>query len=139
MTLGAVAGKGRTPAEILAQGYDAFNRRDTGLLRELLTEDFSWNEAEGVPGRRDCSSAEEFISYCLGFDLLWESFAFEPLAMTPAPSGAVVASVRGEGRGRASGQAAVLEIHHVWRFRDGRAARMDAFLDPADAADAAAR
>lgn len=127
-----------TAAEILTAGYLAFNSRDKQRLRELLTDDFRWNEAEEVPGRKVCTSAAEFLEYLDGFDLLWEDFSFEPIELTATESGAIVAKVRGLGRGKASGQQAELLIHHVWRLRGARVARMDAFLDEREAADAAA-
>src|SRR5687767_14478121 len=71
-----------THEELLAAGYDAFNRRDSARLRELMVEDFQWNEAPEVPGRKVCASADEFAAYMEGFDRLWEEFAFETVAMT---------------------------------------------------------
>jgi ketosteroid isomerase-like protein len=123
--------------EVLAEGYDAFNRRDSARLRELMVEDFQWHEADEVPGRKVCRSANEFVAYMEGFDRLWDEFSFAVEELTPGAGDAIVARVRGRGRGRASPDAFELTIHHVWRFRDGRVARMDAFLDAGDAADAA--
>lgn len=125
--------------QLLADGYDAFNRRDTDRLRELMVADFQWNEASEVPGRKVCRSADEFASYTEGFDQLWEEFSFEVLDLEPGAGEAVIAHVRGRGKGKASTHAFELTIHHVWRFRDGRVARMDAFLDRQDALDAAGR
>ena len=44
--------------ELLRSGYQAFNRRDSARLRELLVADFVWHEADEVPGRKVCQSAE---------------------------------------------------------------------------------
>jgi ketosteroid isomerase-like protein len=127
----------RANEKVLAEGYDAFNRRDGERLRELMVEDFHWNEAEEVPGRKVCRSAEEFAAYMEGFGRLWDEFSFEVEELTHGTGDAIVARVRGRGRGRASPDAFELTIHHVWRFREGHVARMDAFLDADDAADAA--
>ncbi len=121
----------------LSVGYAAFNLRDAEQLRELMVGDFIWNEAEGVPGRKQCESADEFTEYMMGFDLLWEEFSFEPVLLKPAGDDTVVAHVTGHGRGRSGGKPIEIEIHHVWRFREGKVARMDAYLDPRDAAEAA--
>lgn len=126
-----------TPEDLLAAGYDAFNRRDAVRLRELMVDDFQWIEAEQVPGPKGCHSADAFGAYMESFDRLWDEFTFEPLELDPTDGGAIVVRVRGEGRGKASGEPFELVIHHVWRFRDGRVARMDAFLDSTDAAVAA--
>jgi ketosteroid isomerase-like protein len=126
-----------TNEEVLAEGYAAFNRRDTVRLRELMVDDFVWHEADEVPGRKVCHSAEEFASYVAGFERLWAEFDFEVAELTPAGDDGMVARVRGRGRGKASPHPFELTIHHVWRFRDGRVARMDAFLSEQDAHDAA--
>ncbi len=126
-----------THEEVLARGYDAFNQRDSARLRTLMVEDFQWNEAAEVPGRKVCKSANEFLAYMLGFERLWDEFAFELLETTPGAGDTLLATVRGRGRGKASTHEFELTIHHLWRFRDGKVARMDAYLDPQEAADAA--
>ena len=126
-----------THDQLLAEGYDAFNRRDSARLRELMVTDFQWHEAEEVPGRKVCRSADEFAAYMEGFDRLWDEFSFELLELTPGGGDTLLATVRGRGRGKASPDAFELTIHHVWRFREDRVARMDAFLNERDAAHAA--
>lgn len=123
--------------QLLVEGYDAFNRRDTHRLRELMVADFHWTEAAEVPGRKVSRSADEFATYIEGFDRLWDEFSFELLNLEPGAGDALIARVRGRGRGKASAHEFELTIHHVWRFREGRVARMDAFLDRRDAMDAA--
>ena len=126
-----------THEEVLTQGYDAFNRRETARLRELMVAEFEWHEAEEVPGRKVCRSAEEFAEYIEGFQRLWDEFSFELEGMRRGAGDTILATVRGRGRGKASPDLFELTIHHVWRFREGRVARMDAFLDAHEAADAA--
>jgi ketosteroid isomerase-like protein len=126
-----------THEQVLAEGYDAFNRRDIDRLRELMVADFQWHEAREVPGRKVCHSADEFAAYTEGFDRLWDEFSFELMDLEPGAGDALIARVRGHGKGKASTHEFELTIHHVWRFRDGRVARMDAFLDRRDAMDAA--
>ena len=126
-----------SPEAVLTAGYAAFNRRDPDALRELMVDDFCWNEAEEIPGRKRCESAEEFEAYMMGFNLLWEEFSFEPLEMLPVSDDTVIVRVVGRGRGKTGADPVELEISHVWRFREGKVARMDAFLYPGQAADAA--
>jgi ketosteroid isomerase-like protein len=126
-----------THEEVLVQGYDAFNRRDTARLRELMVPDFQWHEADEVPGRKVCQSADEFAEYIEGFQRLWDEFSFELEGVRRGAGDTILATVRGRGQGKASPDAFELTIHHVWRFRESRVARMDAFLDARDAADAA--
>ena len=126
-----------TREQLLAEGYDAFNQRDAARLRELMVEDFQWNEAAEVPGRKVCKSADEFAAYMEGFERLWDEFSFELLETKPGAGDTLLATVRGRGRGKASTHDFELTIHHLWRFRDGCVARMDAYLDPQEAGDAA--
>ena len=66
-----------------------------------------------------------------GFDRLWDEFSFELLGLTPAGKDTVLATgPRPRPRQGVSDHEFELTIHHVWRFRDGQVARMDAFLDP---------
>jgi ketosteroid isomerase-like protein len=132
-----VAPENMSAAELLKSGYDAFNRRDADQLRELLVEDFVWHEADEVPGRKVCNSADEFAAYMNGFERLWDEFSFELLDLEPGSGSTLLARVRGRGRGKASGDEFELTIHHVWRFREGRVARMDAYLDEGPAREAA--
>jgi ketosteroid isomerase-like protein len=127
-----------SPIDVLKSGYAAFNRRDADALRALMADDFHWNEAEGVPGRKVCRSAEEFLAYMSGFDRLWDEFTFEPISFDATSTVTVTVTVSGRGIGRAGGEPAEIVIHHVWRLDGSRVSRMDAFLDPRDAADAAA-
>lgn len=124
-------------AAILTAGYDAFNRRDVDALRSFMVDDFRWIEAEEVPGRKVCESADEFLDYVMGFERLWASFEFEIGELREVGDDTVHATVVGSGIGLSGGDAFELEIHHVWRLAGGRVTRMDAFLDPQDAADAA--
>ena len=126
-----------SPEAVLTAGYAAFNRRDPDALRELMVNDFRWNEAEEIPGRKRCESADEFAAYMMGFDLLWEEFSFEAVDMTLVSEETILARVLGRGRGKTGADPVELEIFHVWRFREGKVARMDAFLYPGQAADAA--
>lgn len=102
-----------------------------------MVEDFHWQEAEEVPGRKICTSADEFLTYMMGFDRMWTEFEFEIRELEEAGDGAVVATLIGRGRGLTGGSLVEIPIHHVWRFRDGLVCRMDAFLEHDEALAAA--
>ena len=121
--------------QFLTGGYEAFNEGDFATLEAMMVPDFVWNEADEVPGRKLCESREEFAEYMRGFDRLWNEFAFEALSFQEVGNDLVIAKVRGKGVGRASGAPVELIIHHVWRLREGKVARMDAFLDERAARD----
>jgi ketosteroid isomerase-like protein len=125
------------PREILDRGYAAFNRRDHDTLFELMEPAFVWHEALEVPGRKAAVGRDDFAGYMRGFDRLWEDFAFEILEVDEMGDEMALAKMRAHGRGRASGEQMELVIYHLWRFRNGRVARMDAYLDEHEARDAA--
>jgi ketosteroid isomerase-like protein len=124
-------------AEILDRGYGAFNRGDIDALVEMMEPDFVWNEALEVPGQKSAIGRDEFARYMRGFERLWDDFAFELLELQPAGEDTALAKIRAQGRGRASGEHMELVIYHLWRFRNGKVARMDAYLDERVARDAA--
>jgi ketosteroid isomerase-like protein len=124
--------------QILDRGYGAFNRGDVEALLEMMEPDFVWHEAEEVPGRKTAIGRDEFAGYVRGFERLWEDFSFELLELDDLSEDTALAKMRARGRGRASGEPMELVIYHLWRFRNGRVARMDAYLDENEARDAAA-
>jgi ketosteroid isomerase-like protein len=124
------------PHDILERGYAAFNRGDHDTMFELMEPDFVWHEALEVPGRKAAVGRDEFAGYMRGFERLWEDFGFDVLEVEEMGEEMALAKLRAHGRGRASGEEMELEIFHLWRFRNGRAARMDAYLDEDAARDA---
>ncbi len=118
-------------------GYEDFNDQDFDSLLSRMTEDFSWHEAPEIPGPKSARTRAEFARYLRGFDQLWDEFRFEVLETAEADD-MLYSRVVLHGRGRASADALELEIHHVWRLRDGLFASMHAYLDR-DEARAAAR
>jgi ketosteroid isomerase-like protein len=122
--------------DILERGYAAFNRGDHDTLFELMEPDFVWHEALEVPGRKAAVGRDEFAGYMRGFERLWEDFGFDVLEVEEMGEEMALAKLRAHGRGRASGEEMELEIFHLWRLRNGRAARMDAYLDEDAARDA---
>jgi ketosteroid isomerase-like protein len=123
-------------------GYGEFNARDFDALFARLTPDFIWNEAAEIPGPKSSVTRDEFVRFMRGFDRLWDEFVFDPVELSEggtdlAGEEIVYAKVRARGRGRASEELVEFDIHHVWRLRGGRFARMDAYLDEGEALDAA--
>jgi ketosteroid isomerase-like protein len=108
-------------------GYGEFNARDVDALVARLVPDFQWHEAAEIPGRKSCTSREEFVRYMRGFGAVWQEFSLKPEDVT-VNGDAVYAKVRVLARGRASEIDVELTVHHVWRKRDGVFIRMDAYL-----------
>lgn len=114
-------------------GYADFNRQDFDSLLARMAPDFQWHEAPEIPGRKACRDREEFARYMRGFDKLWDEFSFEPQELVEADADTLYARVLLRGRGKASAHDMELEIHHVWRLRDGLFASMNAYLEEDEA------
>lgn len=117
-------------------GYAAFNRRDREAVLAMITDDFSWHEAPEVPGPQTAGSREEFARYLESFDALWDELRFDVRELREGDD-RIYARVLLRGRGRASGDELELEIHHVWTLRGDSFAEMRAYLDRAQALEAA--
>lgn len=113
----------------LAGGYEAFNRRDFARLEAMVVDDFVWNEAAEVPGRKLCRGRDEFATYMREFTSAWDDFAWEVLGFDLVDPELVIARVRGTGLSHKTGTPVEVVVHHVWRLRDGKLARMDAYID----------
>lgn len=115
-------------AEAVRRLYDAFNRRDTALTRELMQPGIEWvNPDDAVePGTRS------------GFDQYQDALSkvrevFEDAEITVdelVESGDLVATrVRMHVHLAVSGMDTKVGQSHLWTFRDGRAARFAWFAD----------
>jgi hypothetical protein len=113
----------------LAGGYEAFNRREFERLLAMVVDDFVWNEAAEVPGRKLCTGRDEFAAYMREFTSAWDDFSWEILGGEALDDETVIARVRGTGHSHKTGSPVEVVVHHVWRLRDGKLARMDAFID----------
>jgi ketosteroid isomerase-like protein len=126
-----------TVADNARAGYDEFNRRDFEALLARMTEDFTWQEAPEVPGSpQSVGSRADFAHYLRTLGEFWERFSFEVLE-TAETEDTLYARVILHGRGKRSGADVALQIHHVWRLRDGLFANMQAYMDGDDAREAA--
>jgi uncharacterized protein len=130
-------GRDRAPvpgdnAEIVTRGYDAWNRGDIAAVLELVDPHFEWHESSEVPGGAHVYTREQFGSYLASLSRLWKSFRFEPQELLAAGD-EVLVDVLEVARGRASGVEVTQRFVHVWTVRDGRACRMRAYRDKAEA------
>lgn len=126
-----------TATESALAGYEDFNAQNFESLLSRITEDFSWHEAPEIPGSpQSVRSRSEFAHYLGSFDAFWERFHFE-VVETAETDDTLYARVILHGRGKRSGADVAQEIHHVWRLRDGLFASMQAYMNEADAREAA--
>ena len=103
--------------------YEAFGRGDVTFILDSLTDDVNWASetiATGAPWfgvHKGKNGVGEF------FDALGKSVEvedFTPLAFATTDDGDVLTVVRYAARSRETGKVAKMNIHHWWRFTDGK-------------------
>jgi ketosteroid isomerase-like protein len=117
--------------ELLRAGYDAANRRDFALQREMASDDFELHSIF-LPGRvlRGKMAAEELYAE---LDEVLVDYTQTVERFVEVGDDVVVAIVRLDGTGRESGAAVSQQHATVWTFRDGKFISGVSFTDPAEA------
>jgi ketosteroid isomerase-like protein len=104
--------------------YDAFTRGDVAAILEVVTDDVDWASETtstvapwyGVHHGRD-GVAEFFTALASAMDVE----EFTPVAFA-ANDNDVLTVVRFRVRSKSTGRDAAMDLHHVFRFRDGKIA-----------------
>jgi ketosteroid isomerase-like protein len=122
---------------IVCRGYEALNRGDIGSVLDLVHPEFEWSDPPEVVGGRGGAGRAAFALHLRGFSQTWDEFRCEPEEFHFVGD-ALLVVVREAGRGKLSGAVVSHRLNHVWRFREGRALSLDAFVDPEDAVESAA-
>jgi ketosteroid isomerase-like protein len=121
---------------IVSRGYDALNRGDIEAVIELVHPEFAWSDPPDVVGGRGGAGPGEFGLYLGSFFEAWDDFYCEPEEFRVIGDSLMVV-VREGGRGKLSGAQVEHRLIHVWRFREGLALSLDAFVDPDEAVESA--
>jgi ketosteroid isomerase-like protein len=122
--------------ENLRLAFDAFKRRDTAAWRALCDP-----ELEDVPPR-DWPESDPTRGCAAVWDLYventepWREGALEPVELIEVGDDKVVAHAQGEMHGQASGAAVEWSYWQVVTFRNGKAWRIEWFVDRAEALEA---
>jgi uncharacterized protein len=114
-------------------GYEAFNRRDFDELFEFYGSEIVWEQGEGFvePGVRHGHEGVRgaFDSLFDGFD----DFQIEVLELIDLGDDRVLAVTRVTARGRGSGVEVDNVGSSIWTLRDGKAVRVQLYLERARA------
>ena len=129
-------GAPRENVEIVRRAIDAFSRKDAEAFAELTTPDFEWKVGLAAVEGEIFRGEEGVRAYFARLGDAWEDFRFV-IDETREGDGVVVALGRLRGRGRGGGVPVDSPVGAVWELRRGRIWRLRAFLDHADALDAA--
>lgn len=124
-------------ADTLRQGYEAFARGDLDGATENFADNLRWEnpEAPQVPNNGVTEGREAVKQLFAELGNYWESFSIAPDEFIESGDTVVVLS-HSESTGRETGKHVKLPWVHVWRFRDGKVAEVQALTDTALAAEA---
>ena len=113
--------------KMLQSGYDAFRRGDLPAIFKLFDPDIEFYQSQAVPwgGRyKGLDQVKEF------FHKLTTAIASQVELDHFVDAGdCVVAVGRTRGTVRATGKAFNVPVVHVWRLKDGKAIRFEAYID----------
>jgi len=120
----------------LRAAYETFNQ--TGeIVVDHLAPDFEMQQASSIIDTAGVfHGPNAFRDVLRELDEAFEDFRTEPEKFIEGPNGEIVVFVRALGRGRGSGAEMDNRIAHVWTFRDGKATRMVAYEEQAEALEA---
>jgi uncharacterized protein len=122
--------------EVVERAIDAFSRGDAEKFAELTTEDLEWKTGLGAVEGEVFHGREGIATYFARLGSAWDSFLF--LADEYRDLGEVVIALgRLRGQGRGGGVPVESPVGAVWNLRHGRICRLRAYLDHAQALDAA--
>jgi uncharacterized protein len=126
--------------DTLREGYEAFGRGDLEGATANFADDIRWENPEASqipnPGVTEGKDAVKQLFTDLGN--YWESFAITPDEFHESGDTVIVLS-HSESTGKDTGKQVKLPWVHIWRFRDGKVAQVQALTDTALAADALGR
>lgn len=119
----------RTPYQIVADHYEASNRRDIDGMMADLAPDVQWTEMAGFPCAgtyvgRDAIVANVFA--VLGRD--WREFGFT-LERLVDGGDTIVGLGDYAGTNARTGRSMRARVAHVWQVRDGQVRRFEQFCD----------
>jgi uncharacterized protein len=127
----------RRNIEVLEQLYAALNRGDIAQALSYMDADIEWQVTSAAgpsPGiYRGHAGVEDAVSSSLE---VWADYRNEPLEFVPVED-AVVVRVFSSATGKGSGVDVGDEVAHLWKLRDGRVVRFEAYRDSDDALAAA--
>jgi|HubBroStandDraft_4_1064222.scaffolds.fasta_scaffold1176312_1 ketosteroid isomerase-like protein len=102
--------------------YEAFGRGDVGAILDAVTDDVDWatdTSSTVAPWYGARHGKEAVTTFFQAFGSAMDVDEFTPLTFA-ANEDAVFAIVRCRARARSTGKAVDMNLHHYFRFRDGR-------------------
>lgn len=104
--------------------YEAFGRGDVATILDGLADDVDWaadTSSAAAPWYGVRHGKEQVMAFFTEFGSAMEVQDFTPLAVTGSDT-EVLAVVRFRATARGTGKTAAMNLHHYFRFRDGKVA-----------------
>ena len=102
--------------------YQAFSRADIGFILDQLTDDVDWAscpDSDIAPWHGIHKGKAEVPDFFKALGESLEITEFTPLSFAANETDVMVVT-RWSATAPATGRTATMDIHHWWRFRDGR-------------------
>jgi ketosteroid isomerase-like protein len=125
--------------ETIKEMYDAFGRGDVDAILDLVTDDVDWaTDAARVSApwygpKRGEAGVRSFFE---GIGQTGPVTEFTPLSVTSNDDGDVMVFIRYAFTVTATGKDVAMNLHHYWRFRDGKVCFVRSSEDTAQVAAA---
>jgi ketosteroid isomerase-like protein len=126
--------------EVLRQGIRALNARDRAALAQIMREDAEWRPALTAGGHLEGAvyrGVDGIARYFDDLDAEFDNTDVEVETLEPIDGDRVFFSGRVHAQGKASGINLDVPIWAVWELRERKIQRGIAFLNEADALEAA--
>lgn len=111
--------------ETIKAAYEAFGRGDVDAIVEQFTDDVDWatdSALEVAPWDGVKHGKAEVPSFFMAIGETGPVTEFTPLSFASSDDGDVMAFVRYAFTVTATGKDVATNLHHYWRFRDGKIA-----------------
>jgi uncharacterized protein len=121
--------------------YEAFSRGDVGAILERVTDDVDWSTdaaIESAPWYGPRRGKDAVRGFFEGIGRTGPVTEFTPVSFAANDDGDVFAFLRYAFTVTATGKSVAMNLHHYWRFRDGKVCFVRASEDTAQVAAALA-
>jgi len=119
-------------ADTMRRSIDAYNAGNVDGLLEMAHPDIEWEVAPEHPASTTHRGLEEVRAYHEDWRNTLDDMRLDVLSITEVGD-SVVAVCRIHGKGSESGADVEVEIAFLATYRDGKAIRVEEFLDPEEA------
>ena len=110
--------------ETARQMYQAFGRGDVQAMLDLVTDDIDWSTDAAIPSAPWYGPRHGKAEVASFFEAIGQAgpvTEFTPLAFASNDDGDVMVFIRYAFTVTATGKHVAMNMHHYWKFRDGKA------------------